>query len=135
VTDGTAPASRRGLRTAAAQFADTLLGLGRTRLELAAVEFEEARARAAERLVLSLVAGLCFALAVLVASMLVVVLFWDTYRIAALCALTIAYALLGLVALWRLAVRKKSETPAFAATLAELERDREWLANRFGGNK
>jgi uncharacterized membrane protein YqjE len=135
VTDGTAPASRRGLRTAAAQFAETLLGLGRTRLELAAVEFEEARARAAERLVLSLVAGLCFALAVLVASMLVVVLFWDTYRIAALCAVTIAYALLGLVALWRLAVRKKSETPAFAATLAELERDREWLANRFGGDK
>jgi uncharacterized membrane protein YqjE len=135
VTDGTAPASRRGLRTAAAQFAETLLGLGRTRLELAAVEFEEARARAAERLVLSLVAGLCFALAVLVASMLVVVLFWDTYRIAALCAVTIAYALLGLVALWRLAVRKKSETPAFAATLAELERDREWLASRFGGDK
>ena len=135
MTDGTAPASRRGLRTAAAQFADTLLGLGRTRLELAAVEFEEARARAAERLVLSLVAGLCFALAVLVASMLVVVLFWDTHRIAALCAVTIVYALLGLVALWRLAVQRKSETPAFAATLAELERDREWLASRFGGDK
>jgi len=135
VTDGTAPASRRGLRTAAAQFADTLLGLGRTRLELAAVEFEEARARAAERLVLSLVAGLCFALAVLVASMLVVVLFWDTHRIAALCAVTIVYALLGLVALWRIALQRKTEKPAFAATLAELERDREWLANRFGGDK
>jgi uncharacterized membrane protein YqjE len=135
VTDGTAPASRRGLRTAVAQFAQTLLGLGRTRLELATVEFEEARARAAERLVLSLVAGLCFALAVLVASMLVVVLFWDTHRIAALCAVTIVYALLGLVALWRLAVQKKSETPAFAATLAELERDREWLASRIGGDK
>ena len=135
MTDGTAPASRRGLRTAVAQLAETLLGLGRTRLELAAVEFEEARARAAERLVLSLVAGLCFALAVLVASMLVVVLFWDTHRIAALCAVTIVYALLGLVALWRLAVQKRSETPAFAATLAELERDREWLASRFGGDK
>ena len=135
MTDGTAPASRRGLRTAAAQLADTLLGLGRTRLELAAVEFEEARARAAERLVLSLVAGLCFALAVLVASMLVVVLFWDTHRIAALCALTIVYALLGLVALWRIAVQRKTEAPAFAATLAELERDREWLASRFGGDK
>jgi len=112
-----APASRRGLRTAAAQLGGTLLGLGRTRLELAAVEFEEARARATERLVLALIAGLCFALAVLAASMLVVVLFWDTHRIAALCAVTIVYA------------------PAFAATLAELERDREWLANRFGGDK
>lgn len=135
MTEGTAPASRRGLRAATAQLAGTLLGLGRTRLELAAVEFEEARARAAERLVLALVAGLCFALAVLVASMLVVVLFWDTYRIAALCAVTIVYALLGLVALWRLAVQKKSETPAFTATLAEFERDREWLASRFGSDK
>ena len=67
--------------------------------------------------------------------MLVVVLFWDTHRIAALCAVTIVYALLGLVALWRLAVQRKAETPAFAATLAELERDREWLASRFGGDK
>jgi hypothetical protein len=40
VTDGTAPASRRGLRAATAQLAGTLLGLGRTRLELAAVDFE-----------------------------------------------------------------------------------------------
>ena len=135
MTDGTAPASRRGLRRAVAQLAQTLLGLGRTRLELATVEFEEARARAAEHLILALVAGLCFALALLVASMLVVVLFWDTHRIAALCAVTIVYALLGLVALWRLAVQKKSETPAFAATLAELERDRQWLASRFGGDK
>ena len=135
MADGTPPGSRRGLRAVAAQLAGTLLGLGRTRLELAAVEFEEARARAAERLVLSLVAGLCFALAVLVASMLVVVLFWDTHRIAALCAVTIVYALLGLVALWRLAAQKKSETPAFAATLAELERDRQWLASRFGGDQ
>jgi uncharacterized membrane protein YqjE len=39
------------------------------------------------------------------------------------------------VALWRIALQRKSEKPAFAATLAELERDREWLASRFGGDK
>jgi len=135
VTDRTAPGSRRGLRSATVQLAESLLGLGRTRLELAAVEFEEARARASERLVLVLIAGLCFALAVLAASMLVVVLFWDTHRIAALCGVTIVYALLGLAALWRLAAQRRSQGPAFAATLAELERDREWLASRFGGDK
>ncbi len=135
MTDRTAPGTRRGLRTAAVRLAETLLGLGRTRLELVAVEFEEARARAAERLVLSLVAGLFFALALLAASMLVVVLFWDTHRIAALCGVTIVYALLGLAALWRLAAQKRTEAPAFTATLAELERDREWLVSRFGGDK
>ena len=34
------------------------------------------------------------------------------------------------MALWRLAERKKTDAPAFAATLAELERDRAWLASR-----
>ncbi len=135
MTDGTPRPPRRGLRAATAQLAGTLVGLARTRLELAAVEFEEARAQATERLVLVIIAGLCFALAVLMASMLVVVLFWDTHRIAALCGMTIVYALLGLVALWRLNLQKKSEAPAFAATLAELERDREWLASRFGGDQ
>ncbi len=135
MNDGTPPRSRRGLRDAAAQLAAALLGFGRTRLELAAVEFEETRARAAENLVLVLVAVLLFAFAVLAASMLVVVLFWDTHRIAALCGVVVVYVLLGLVAVWRLAVNRKTEAPAFAATLAELERDRAWLADRFGGGK
>lgn len=135
MTEGTAPGSRRGLRTAAAQFAATLLGFGRTRLELAALEFEEARERATKRLVLVFIAGVCFTLAVLAASTLVLVLFWDTNRLAALCGVTIFYALLGLVALWRLGVQRNTDPPAFAATLAELERDRAWLTSRFGDNK
>ena len=135
MNDGTPPRSRRGLRAAAAQLAAALLGLARTRLELATVEFEEARAQAAERLVLGLVAGLFFAFAVLAASMLVVVLFWDTYRIAALCGVTIVYALLGGLALWRLAALRKTDAPAFAATLSELERDRALLMKRFGNDK
>ena len=49
-----------------------------------------------------LVATLAFAFALLAASALVVVLFWDTYRIAALCGVTIVYLLIGVAAaLWR----------------------------------
>ena len=133
--DGTPPRARRGLKGAAAGLAAALLGLGRTRLELAAVEFEEARARTARNLALVGIAAMCFAFAILAASLLVVVLFWDTHRIAALCGVTVVYALIGLLAVWRLAERKRTDTPAFAATLAELERDREWLASRFGDGK
>jgi uncharacterized membrane protein YqjE len=135
VTEGTPPRVRRGLRGAAADLGSALLGLGRTRLELAAVEFEEARARTTRNIALAVIAALCFAFALLAASLLVVVIFWDTYRIAALCGVTIVYALLGLLAVWRLARRRKTDTPAFAATLAELERDRAWLAGRFGDGK
>ena len=135
MTDGTPPRARRGLKGAAADLAAALLGLGRTRLELAAVEFEEARARTTQNLALVMVAALCFAFALLAASLLVVVLFWETHRIAALCGVTVVYALVGLLAVWRLAERKKPHAPAFAATLAELERDRAWLASRFGDGK
>jgi uncharacterized membrane protein YqjE len=125
------PRSRRDLRGAVGRLASALLEFGRTRVELAAVEFEEARARAAESLVLLLVAAAAFAFALLAASMLVVVLFWDTYRIAALVGMTLLYLLIGVVALWRLSEHKKADPPAFAATLAELERDRAFLANRY----
>jgi uncharacterized membrane protein YqjE len=114
------------------RLATALLDAGRTRLELATVEFEEARARAAENLVLVLVAAAAFAFALLAASMLIVVLFWDTYRIAALVGMTLVYLLIGVFALWRLSEHKKADPPAFAATLAELERDRAFLASQLG---
>ena len=123
------------MRGALAQLGAALLGLARTRLELVAVEVDEARTRATEQLVLILVAGVFFAFAVLAASALVVVLYWDTYRIAALCGVTIAYVVLGLIALWRLSVKKQTGAAPFAGTLAELERDRAWMANEFGDDK
>lgn len=130
MTAGTSPRSRRDLRGAVGRLATALLDAGRTRLELATVEFEEARARAAENLVLVLVAAAAFAFALLAASMLIVVLFWDTYRIAALVGMTLVYLLIGVFALWRLSEHKKADPPAFAATLAELERDRVFLASQ-----
>ena len=123
------------MRGALAQLGAALLGLARTRLELVAVEVDEARTRATEQLVLILVAGVFFAFAVLAASALVVVLYWDTYRIAALCGVTIAYVVLGLIALWRLSVKRQAGSASFAGTLAELERDRAWMANEFGDHK
>ncbi len=130
MTADTPPRSRRDLRGAVARVASALVEFGRTRIELAAVEFEEARARAADNLVLVLVAAAAFAFALLAASMLIVVLFWDTHRVAALCVMTLVYLLIGVFALWRLSEHKKADPPAFAATLAELERDRAFIASR-----
>ena len=132
MTADTPPQPRPNLRGAAARLATALLDAGRTRLELAAVEFDEARARATDNLVLVLVAAAAFGFALLAASMLVVVLFWDSNRIAALVAMTFVYLLIGLFALWRVSEHKKADRPAFAATLAELERDRAFVASRFG---
>jgi uncharacterized membrane protein YqjE len=129
-----AGASGQGLRGALARLGAALTGLVRTRLELATIEFEEERSRATEALVLVLIAVLCFAFALVAASALVVVWFWDTYRIAALLGLVLVYLAIGLLVLWRLAARRRRAERPFAGTLAELERDRAWLAEQFGGD-
>jgi len=129
VTDGTtgnAPAG--GLRHALVRAGGSLLGLVRTRLELASVEYQEVRERTVTRLVLTAVVVIAFAFALLMASALVVVLFWDTHRIAALAAVTLGYVAIGAIAWWRLGVESRSSPAPFAATLAELERDGQWLS-------
>ena len=122
----------RGLRGAVEALGGAILGLLHTRLSLAAVELDEVRERAIERLVFVLVAVLCFAFAVLGVSALVVVAFWDTNRIAALAILILFYVAVGLFALWRLAVRGRTERLPFAETIAQFERDRVWLSGKSG---
>ena len=125
----------RGLRGAVRTFGGAFLGLLRTRLELAAVELDEVRERAIERLIFVLIAVLCFAFAVLGASALVVVAFWETNRIAALAIVILFYVAIGLFALWRLAARSRTERPPFAETIAQFERDRVWLSGKAGENE
>jgi uncharacterized membrane protein YqjE len=135
VSGSTSGGSQRGLAGALAQFGAALLEIGRTRFELAVVEFDETRSRASEQFAMVLAAGICFAFALLAATVLIVVAFWETNRIAVLVGVTLTYLVLGLIALWRRSALKRASTPPFAATLAEFERDRAWLAERFGGDK
>jgi len=128
VSDG----STGGLRGALARLGASALALVRTRLELAALEFSEEHERKKSWALLVGVAAVAFGFAMLAASAFVVVLFWDTHRLPALAGLVIVYLLTGLVALWRLDVRQRTDPPPFAATLAELERDRQWLAGQIG---
>jgi len=122
----------RGLRGAVGALGGAILGLLHTRLELAAVELDELRGRSIERLVFVLVAVLALSFAVLGASALVVVAFWDTNRIAALSIVILVYVAIGLFALWRLAARSRTDRPPFAETIAQFERDRVWLAGKAG---
>ena len=130
MSDGDPRPASGGLRGALARLAASALSLVETRAELAALEFDEARERAKDRLVLVVAAAVCFANGLLGATAFVVVYFWDSYRLAALGAVTLAWLLGGLLAMWRFSVRQQTDPRPFAATLAELERDREWLAKQ-----
>jgi uncharacterized membrane protein YqjE len=128
MSDGNPRPASGGLRDALARLAAGVLSLVQTRAELAALEFDEARERAKDRLVLIVVAAVCFAIGLLAATAFVVVYFWDSYRLAALGVVTLLWLLGGLLALWRVSVRQRTDPSPFSATLAEFQRDREWIS-------
>jgi uncharacterized membrane protein YqjE len=117
-----------GLGDALSGFAATAVAMLRTRLELATVEFEEQRERTKTMLILVVIATVfsCFALIAL--SVVVVVLLWSSYPLAALFGVVLAYVVIAGIALY--ALKQNSAPRPFAATLQELERDAEALRRR-----
>ena len=117
-----------GLGEALSNLASTTVATLRTRLELATVEFEELRERIKVTLFLVVIATVfaCFALIAL--SVLVVVLLWDSYRIAALVGVALVYIGIAGIALY--ALKANGAPQPFSATLRELERDAEVLRRR-----
>ena len=122
--------SRPPLRPALARLADAGLALLRTRGELAAVEFAEERERLKRSAITLAIALLMFAFALGGMGMWIVVYFWDTGRLTAIAVVTLVYALVAIV-LWRVdAARGEADPAPFASTMAELEKDRQWLARQ-----
>jgi len=113
------------LRTLGATFVAIL----QNRLELLSTDIAEERARLGSILLLALVALFCLGVGVLLLTLLVVVLFWDTHRLAALSALTLLFlaagAWIGLLASHRL----RNKPRLFEASIAELAKDREQLGS------
>jgi uncharacterized membrane protein YqjE len=121
----------RGTLASVKALGATFLALVRTRIELAVVELREEAERKKEALVLGAVAGVFLAMAALLFAFFIVVVFWDTHRIAASAGVTLAYLGIGVVALLRLKRIAGASPPPFEATLAELAKDVEAL----GGNR
>jgi uncharacterized membrane protein YqjE len=112
------------LQGALARLADSLLGLVRTRLELAAVEYKEERDRVSHQLMLLVAAVGCLLFALFFAAAAVVAAFWDTYRLPAIIGVTLFFAVAGGFMLWRRQELANAAPMPFAASVAELEKDR-----------
>jgi len=117
-----------GISGALSQLAASLVALLHTRFELLTVEFEEERERAKDLVVLTVIATVFFSFALIVLSVLVVFLFWDTHPVGALVGVTLVYLAIGAAAL--VVLLRSRDTRPFAATLAELERDVQSLRGR-----
>ena len=116
------------LRGALAKFADAMVGLLRTRLELVAVEYTEERDRIVRQLALLLVGLVCLLFALFFASFAVIAYYWDTHRIAAILGVTGFFVVIGAGLLWRRAEVSSTSPVPFAASVAELEKDRAAIA-------
>ncbi len=103
----------------------SLLGMGRTRLQLAGVELAQARQQALRTVIWSLLCALAGAFASLFLCVLVIVLAWDTHRVAAIAGSVAFYVVLGVYFYLRIQAEASAQPAMFEATLAELERDRQ----------
>lgn len=112
---------------AVGRLAATLLAMVHTRLELASVELEEQSQRYLGYLLMSLLALFLFGIAIVMVALFVVILFWDTHRIAAVLGVAAVFA--GAAAVIGLKVKSgfASEPALLSATLGELRKDAEFL--------
>ena len=116
----------RSLRT----LVSTLLGLVHTRLELLSNEIEEERARLQQIVLLAVLALFCTAIGVLLLTLLVVVAFWEQYRVTALALLALIYFLVAALAYAGVRGRAAAKPKIFSGSLAELAKDAELLKSR-----
>lgn len=124
--------SHGGLREQAGRLAASFASALDTRLKLAALEFAEERERARERLTLLLVAAVAAAFALLALNAMTVLLLWDRLGWVSLALLAGFWLVVAGLAGTQLATVSRRDQRPFEATLDAFERDRAWLAERFG---
>jgi uncharacterized membrane protein YqjE len=112
------------------KMASILLAILHTRLELAAVEVQEEAHRFLFYLLLSLLALFCVMVAIHLAVLLIIVLFWDTWRVGMICVLLVFFA--GAAIIVGLGIRSSIRNkPGFLAyTRGELAKDIERISSK-----
>ena len=116
-----------GLLASLQRLLATLLDIVQTRVAIVATEFEEERVRLRELVVFGFVALFFVNLGVVLFTLLVVMLFWESHRLYVMGGFALLYLGVGVVAGISLRHRLKSRPRLFATTLAELAKDRDQL--------
>jgi uncharacterized membrane protein YqjE len=118
-----------GLLGSLRNLAATLVAMAQTRLELLSTEVEEERLRLLQLLLRASLALFFSALGIIMMTLFVVILFWDTHRVLVTILFGVLYLAIGLV-LW-LVVRNQArgKSKVFSTSIAELAKDREQLTS------
>lgn len=119
-----------GLLASLRRLAATTGEILHTRIEILSVELEEAGLRIGQLVVYGLVSLLFLGLGLLLATALVVTLFWETHRIYVLTGFTVVYCVIGISAALVVRYKIKNWPRLFSTTLSELSKDHERLTSR-----
>lgn len=122
-TDGIVRSGRRMLAI--------LVNMARTRLNLLAVELMEEKSRIWLMLVMTALALIFAAMALLMLSLLVIVAFWEENRLLAIGGMLAFYVVATVAALLTLRHKARAGSALFASTLRELSRDSAELEQEF----
>lgn len=117
-----------GLSESLKRMAGTVLAILQTRVELLVNELDEERLRFEQTLLYAGIALLFFGLSIMLLTVFVVVLFWDSQRLPVLGSLAAFFLVAGLLMWNALRLTSKKRHRLFSASLAELSDDREQLA-------
>lgn len=102
-----------------------------TRLEIATTEIEEERERIEEIVLIGVACVFCLCMGMLLASVFVVALFWNTEaRNYVVAAVTLFYFACGGIFLLTLRNKVRNKPRLFATTLSELAKDRDSLRGK-----
>lgn len=119
---------RAGLQQSLRTLLASVLAALRTRGELLQVEVEEERLRVAGIVVMVGAAAFFLALGVLLLSFFLILLYWDTHRVQVAGLLALGYLAIGVICALVARQRSRAKSRLFAASLAELAKDSERLA-------
>lgn len=115
----------RSLRTLLA----TLLATVRTRGELLQVEIEEEKLRVAGITAFAMAGAFFLALAVVVLTLFVILLYWESHRVLVAGLIALVYLISGVACMLVARSRAKVKSKLFAASFAQLRKDGERLSS------
>jgi len=99
------------------------VALGRIKLELFALEWQQEKSRITQLVLLATLGSLLLGFALLALAITITVALWDTpQRLAALIVVTIVLVALALASVWRIVALLRGPSP-LADTVGELKRD------------
>lgn len=113
----------KGLLHSLTVLAASLVAIAHTRLDLLSSDLEEERAHLLSLFGLALTSLFCFGIGLVLATILLVVAFWDTHRFLMLASLAGFFLGIGGVALGFASHKARTKPRLFSASMSELVKD------------